>query len=164
MASPDDTRTGDPLPDGTRTDDPVGSGPATVDGPVDGLVVLDTTECIALLESTPIGRMAFRDGGRLTVLPVTFGWYEDGIVFRTLEGAKLAAASDHDEVAFEVDDWDADHHRGWSVLVRGRARVVTDWAEIESLEQSGVVAWARQRWRDRWVRIDPDEITGRRLA
>jgi len=128
-----------------------------------GLEVLDVEACIARLARTPIGRMAFVEDGRLTVLPVTYGWHGGGIVFRTLHGGKLSAAAHREEVAFEVDEWDADHHTGWSVLVRGTARVVTDWAEVEELEQSGVVAWAKERWRDRWVRIEPDEITGRRI-
>ncbi len=132
-----------------------------------GLITLDRDECIRLLLSTPIGRMAFRDvtdEGRITVLPVAFDWVDEGIVFRTLDGAKLAAAVGHEPVAFEIDSWDEARRTGWSVLVHGVAHAVTEWAEVEQLERAGVMAWAKERWRDRWIRIEPHEVTGRRLA
>ncbi len=129
-----------------------------------GIIALGHDECVELLASTPIGRIAFRDGDRVSVLPVTFGWVEDSVVFRTLEGAKLNAAVAHEQVAFEIDGWDDNKRAGWSVVIHGVAREVDEWAEAEQLEQSGVFAWAKERWRDRWVRIQPDEITGRRLA
>ena len=129
-----------------------------------GLIVLDRDECVRLLSAAPIGRLAFNENGRVTVLPVAFDWIDDGVVFRTLDGAKLVAATGREQVAFEVDSWDDREHTGWSVLVRGTARAVTEWAEIEQLERSGVIAWAKERWRDRWIRIEPNEVTGRRLA
>ena len=77
--------------------------------------VLDEATCVQLLESTPIGRIGFSTDGGLLVLPVNFKWYEDSIVFRTLEGQKLAAAAEHQHVCFEVDHWDAATRTGWSV-------------------------------------------------
>ncbi len=132
-----------------------------------GLIALDREECLRLLSAAPIGRLAFREvaeEGRITVLPVAFAWVDEGIVFRALEGAKLAAAVGHEPVAFEIDSWDERERTGWSVVVHGVARAVTEWAEVEQLERSGVMAWAKERWRDRWIRIEPDEVTGRRLA
>jgi nitroimidazol reductase NimA-like FMN-containing flavoprotein (pyridoxamine 5'-phosphate oxidase superfamily) len=129
-----------------------------------GLVTLHRDECIRLLSATPIGRMAFNDGDQLTVLPVAFDWVDDGVVFRTLDGAKMEAAVANERVAFEIDGWDQKSRTGWSVLVRGVARAVTEWAEAEQLERSGGMVWAKERWRDRWIRIDPDEVTGRKLA
>ncbi|MDH3754135.1 MAG: pyridoxamine 5'-phosphate oxidase family protein [Acidimicrobiia bacterium] len=125
--------------------------------------VLDPDQCIKLIESTPIGRIGFwADGGPL-VLPVNFALFEGSVIFRTLEGQKLAAASDGQTVCFEVDHWDASDRSGWSVVLTGVAREVTDWAEQEQLENIGLVPWAREKWRPMWVRIDPTEISGRVL-
>ena len=125
--------------------------------------ILDEATCVGLLESTPIGRIGFSTDGELLVLPVNFKWYENSIVFRTLDGQKLAAAADNQRVCFEVDDWDATRRTGWSVVVQGVAREVTNWAEGARLDQIGLVPWARAEWRPIWVRIEPTAISGRSL-
>ena len=59
--------------------------------------------------------------------------------------------------------WSAEERAGWSVVVRGVAREVTQWAEREQLENIGLVPWARDAWRPVWVRVDAAEVTGRIL-
>ena len=125
--------------------------------------ILDEATCVQLLESTPIGRIGFSADGELLVLPVNFKWHEHSVVFRTLEGQKLAAAAEHQQVCFEVDQWDAATRTGWSVVVQGVAREVTNWAEDARLDQIGLVPWARAEWRPIWVRIEPTMISGRVL-
>jgi nitroimidazol reductase NimA-like FMN-containing flavoprotein (pyridoxamine 5'-phosphate oxidase superfamily) len=128
-----------------------------------GLKNLDREACIELIESTPIGRVGFWADGAPLVLPVNFRWHDDGVVFRTLEGQKLDAAAISQPVCFEVDRWDDNTGSGWSVVARGVAEHVTDWADVEQLEQLGLIPWASEEWRPRWVRIVPTEISGRRL-
>ena len=128
-----------------------------------GLLVMTAEECEELLASTPIGRVVFVDDGQPIALPVNYRWFEDCVVFRTLEGQKLRAAVLEAPVSFEVDRWDPVTQSGASVLVKGQASDVTDWAEKERLEELGVVPWAKQPWKQSWVRIVPDEVTGRRL-
>ena len=129
----------------------------------DGLDHLDLEECIRRIKSTPIGRVAIcTDAGPL-VLPVNFAWFEDGVVFRTLRGQKLAAAQDEESVCFEVDHWDAKSRSGWSVIVRGVAREVTDWAEKAQLENIDLIPWTTEEWRRMWVRVEPTVVTGRAL-
>lgn len=125
--------------------------------------ILDVQSCIELVESTPIGRIGFWTNDAPLVLPVNFVWFEDTIVFRTLEGQKLAAAAEGQTVCFEVDDWDQANRTGWSVVITGSARVVDEWAEIEQLEHLGLIPWAREAWRPIWIRVEPFEITGRSL-
>jgi uncharacterized protein len=127
------------------------------------LAEIGRARCIELLESTPIGRIGFTTAGGPMVLPVNFSWFEDSVVFRSLDGQKLSAAADGQVVCFEVDQWNAEDRSGWSVVVRGAARAVTQWAEREQLENLDLVPWARDAWRPRWVRIEPAEITGRLL-
>lgn len=137
-------------------------GPVAIDI-VSRMGVIDETQSIALVESTPVGRVGFMSDDGPLVLPVNHAWHEDSIVFRTLEGQKLAAATDNATVCFEVDRWDEADHSGWSVVIRGKARQVTGWAEIEQLENLGLVPWSKEKWRPLWVRIEPTDISGRIL-
>ena len=135
------------------------------DGAIDlrpHLVDLSHPRSIELLESVPVGRIAFVTDEGPIVLPVNYAWHEGTIVFRTLD-RDLQASIDGQVVCFEVDDWSAETRTGWSVVVRGLAREVTQWAEREQLESIGLVPWARDQWRPRWIRVEPTEITGREL-
>lgn len=128
------------------------------------LSVLGEADSVRLVESTPIGRIGFVVDGAPIVLPVNFVWHDGGVVFRTLEGQKLAAAAAEQAVCFEVDDWSHDEQTGWSVVITGTAREVTDWAEIEQLERLGLVPWVKGEWRPLWIRVEPGEISGRSLS
>jgi nitroimidazol reductase NimA-like FMN-containing flavoprotein (pyridoxamine 5'-phosphate oxidase superfamily) len=64
-------------------------------------------------------------GGLPLILPVHYVYDDGAIVFRTGPGTKLRAAANGDVLAFEVDTYDAGLGRGWSVMVLGRATVLT---------------------------------------
>lgn len=128
-----------------------------------GLFKLSMEQCIDVLATSSIGRIVFVDGDQPMALPVNYAWFEDSVVFRTGEGQKLHAATLAQKVAFEIDEIDETTHAGSSVLVKGIAEEVTEWAEQELLEQLPVRPWQRQPWRRGWVRIVPSEITGRKL-
>lgn len=128
-----------------------------------GLFKLTEEQCVEVLEASSIGRIVFVDGDQPLALPVNFAWFEGSVVFRTGEGQKLHAATLGQRVAFEVDEIDNTTHAGLSVLVKGTAHAVDDWAEQEQLEQLAVRPWQRQPWRKGWIRITPSEITGRKL-
>lgn len=125
-----------------------------------GLEVLGFDECMELLATQPVGRIAFIDAGEPVILPVNHAVTGLDVVFRTTVGSKLEAALRGAVVAFEVDGWDDLYRTGWSVLVRGRLE------EIEAEEVAGVLLrpYANRVDRDRYVRILADEITGRRIV
>lgn len=129
-----------------------------------GLEVLDTGESMRLLASEPVGRFAcVLDGGPL-VLPVNHvvdGWT---VAFRSTFGAKLVAAAREQTVAFQADGYDAASRTGWSVLLTGTAERVLDDEVIARLEELGLEPWANRVERPHWVRIHPDEISGRRIT
>jgi len=130
-----------------------------------GLAKLTTDQSIELMTSIPIGRVVFIDDDQYPIAsPVNYRWVDDSIVFRTLEGQKLHAIALQRPVSFEVDRWDDTTHTGASVIVKGQAVHVTNWAEKEQLEQLGLTPWAPHPWRQIWVRIIPEEITGRQLT
>ena len=128
-----------------------------------GMGVIDEADCVELMASTPIGRIAFTVDDHPMVVPVNFAWYEESIVFRTLEGQKLDAAAEGQRVCFEIDHWDAGGRSGWSIVIVGRAREVTNFAEREQLEEIGLIPWAKDKWRPTWVRIEPESLSGRVL-
>jgi uncharacterized protein len=128
-------------------------------------VVLDRDECLTLLRRGRVGRVAVVVKGQPHVIPLNYAVDENGIiVFRTAEFTTATQVS-LAKVAFEVDDIDLEHQSGWSVVVHGQGRDITDAIDLESqrLRQLRVLPWASGE-RDQWFKITPGEITGRRLA
>lgn len=126
-----------------------------------GLDVLSRDECRELLSGEQVGRIGFEHNGQVIILPVNFAFVADSVLFRTSVGSKLDIAERRQAASFEVDDWDAEHRSGWSVLVKGRAEAVTDEWMVAICEHFNVEPWADGIPRDRWVRISAEEITGR---
>ncbi|WP_282699710.1 pyridoxamine 5'-phosphate oxidase family protein [Streptomyces sp. CC219B] len=124
---------------------------------------LSPAECRALLATHGVGRLAVPTETGPVVVPVNYTVLDDTIVFRTRLGTTPAQASGC-QVAFEVDRIDDAFSSGWSVLVRGYARTVTDPDEASRLDERAYSApWAGGR-RALWVRIEPRTVSGRRIA
>lgn len=123
---------------------------------------LDENECLQLISAGGVGRIAFMTESGPAVLPVNFIVLDGSIVFRTAPGTPQATHADG-EVGFEVDHLDEAMSEGWSVLVVGQARTVTEPDELLRIRQRGPIgSWAGGE-RDLHVRIDPKKITGRRI-
>ncbi|OMI35746.1 hypothetical protein SPAR_29326 [Streptomyces sparsogenes DSM 40356] len=98
----------------------------------DGFRELDRGECLRLLATAPVGRVVHTRQALPAVVPVNFGLSTDGAVsLRTSAASELSRAVDGAVVAFEADAVDAAARSGWSVVLTGRAAVVTDPAERE---------------------------------
>ena len=124
---------------------------------------LSNAEALELLQlHAYVGRLGFIVDGRPLILPVNYLADEVSIVFCTQPGSKLSAVGAGAPVAFEVDDSRALYHAGWSVVVKGNAREVTDHDELDELRRGPLHSWATQST-EHWVRIDIEEITGRRI-
>src|SRR3990170_2937616 len=115
-----------------------------------GLEVLSRSECERLLGLAEIGRVALISAGEPLILPVNYRFDEGTVVFRTATGEKL-------------DAWYPATRTGWSVLVRGNAEEVYNEKEIAALEGLGLVGWVPEVQPTVWVRIRPQDITGRRI-
>jgi len=129
--------------------------------PRTGLVTLDPDECIRLLRTSTLGRLAIVIEERPLVFPVNFTLDGHAVVLRTDEGTKLYAAR-HGFVAFECDDIDRRYHTGWSVIISGKAEEIREPVEIARLERLPLGPWAPGR-KQVWLRIRPHTITGRRI-
>jgi hypothetical protein len=129
------------------------------------LTSLGREECLALLRKGRIGRLAVLFLGEPHVLPLNYAADESGVVvFRTAE-LTVATQAALAKVAFEVDAIDSERREGWSVVVHGRGRDITDATDPDAvrLRHLPVVPWAPGQ-RDRWISIEPTQVTGRRLA
>jgi nitroimidazol reductase NimA-like FMN-containing flavoprotein (pyridoxamine 5'-phosphate oxidase superfamily) len=130
---------------------------------MNGMNLLTEDDCLALLRSRELGRIAFEFEGKVEIFPVNYGMGGIAIVFRTSPGTKLDAVP-KTVVAFEVDSWDAESGIGWSVVAKGRAEEITTnpgrvaehlrWVPVHP-------AAPGDRWH--WLGIMPSEITGRRF-
>lgn len=136
-----------------------------VDPPRDhaGMEVLGYDECLRLVGSEPVGRIAFADGGDMHIFPINHCVLDGLVAFRTTDGTKLGVAMEGSVVAFEADHYDADRQAGWSVLVKGRAALVTDSELRTRLRATGLAPWRNRVDSPEWVVIRPDTVTGRRL-
>ncbi|HUO49256.1 MAG TPA: universal stress protein [Acidimicrobiales bacterium] len=120
-------------------------------------------ECLALLAGASIGRLVVVAGGQPLAFPVNYVLDGRTIAVRTDPGTKLDAAA-LGKVAFEVDRIDDDAREGWSVLVQGVGRDVTEGIDAwsERVRESGVTPWATGDKRH-WIAIAASTITGRRI-
>ncbi|MFI5816863.1 pyridoxamine 5'-phosphate oxidase family protein [Streptomyces sp. NPDC051643] len=130
----------------------------------DGFRELGRQECLVLLARAPVGRIVHTRHALPAVLPVTFCLDADSaVLLRTAADSDLARSVDGVVVAFEADEVDARAHSGWSVVVTGRATVVTDPAEHGRLSRTGPRSWVATP-RDVFIRIEPELVTGRELV
>ncbi|MFF2518073.1 pyridoxamine 5'-phosphate oxidase family protein [Streptomyces sp. NPDC058086] len=132
--------------------------------PNDGFRELDREECLRLLERAPIGRVVHTRHALPAVLPVNFCLdIDSAVLMRTSADSELAAAIDGVVIAFEADEVDATARSGWSVVVTGRATVVTDPVEHGRLTRTGPRSWVASP-KEVFIRIEPELVTGRQLV
>jgi uncharacterized protein len=124
---------------------------------------LTRSECFELLASGQLGRVAVTDDRGPVVFPVNYVLDRHTVVFRTEPGTKLHAAGRGGRVCFEADGTDEAACTGWSVIVRGEITEVTDPAELARLRELPLRPWAPGA-RDRYARILPAVLTGRRIT
>lgn len=127
------------------------------------LMELSEDECFALLGESGVGRVAFTTAAGPLIHPVNYLVDDATIVLRTSPYTRLGEHP-YGLVAFEVDDLDAEMQRGWSVVIVGRCAAVDDPDEAIDLRRTGRLhAWAAGQ-RNLFVRITPQQVTGRRIG
>ncbi|MGY1605032.1 pyridoxamine 5'-phosphate oxidase family protein [Geodermatophilus sp. SYSU D00815] len=85
---------------------------------------LDQAECLRLLGTTRIGRLAYTRSALPVVRPVSFRLREGDVVIPARLGSPLLDAVRGAVVAFEADAYDDEGRTGWTVSVTGPSRVV----------------------------------------
>lgn len=127
-----------------------------------GLQILPEEVCQRHLARGYTGRLGLVADGRPVILPVNYRYVDGAVFIRTAPGAKLDAARDGAMLCLQIDDFDTDFHRGWSVLATGPARVLPDDA-LEAVDRLPLRPWANPDMRTHVICIEPLELSGRRL-
>ncbi len=129
----------------------------------DPAVTLDPSESWALLREAEVGRLAVVTIDQLSpdIFPVNFVVDHGSVVFRTAPGTKLSAAVDR-PVAFEADGYAPDAGVAWSVVITGTAREVRKLHDVVDTIDLPLFPWHAAP-KPRIVRIEPDQISGRRF-
>jgi nitroimidazol reductase NimA-like FMN-containing flavoprotein (pyridoxamine 5'-phosphate oxidase superfamily) len=123
-----------------------------------GLEELSRDDCLARLRTQPVGRLAVAAGDAAPhVVPVNYILDGENVVFRSGPGTKLSLLAGR-LVSFQVDSIDVQRREGWSVLISGRAYQAFPH-EVGHLQLEPYAKGDRERW----VRIEPERITGRRI-
>lgn len=124
------------------------------------LIEIGQADCLELLASHTVGRVAYCDELGPVVLPVNYVLDHDTVLIQILPHSTLATHLRAAPASFEIDDFDDFNQAGWSVLVRGDAAYVDD-ADLPD-DDNRPIAWAEGQ-RTFHVRITPHDISGRRL-
>lgn len=143
-----------------RSDPPPGqSAPA----PRPALLRLTTAECWDRLGARGVGRVALPVQPGPAVFPVNYAVEARSILYRTANGGPAAPEAGA-RVSFQVDRVDDRLSQGWSVLITGVAQHIEHPATVRRLtEHFAVEPWAGGD-RPLWIRIEPGEVTGRRIG
>lgn len=124
--------------------------------------ILDRAECLALLGTQRLGRLAVMvepDVGP-HVVPVNYALLRGSIVLRSAPGTKLNRLVT-EPVTFEVDSFDPFMRTGWSVVIEGLAYEASDREmEVEYINLHPLL----ERQNSRWIRLVPRSISGRRVT
>ena len=124
---------------------------------------LGRSECETLLRRGLVGRVAISTPTGPHILPLNYSVSEGDIVVCTTPYSVLGTYGRDSLLAFEVDHFEYPRHRGWSVVVRGRAAPVEEADELQALVRVLPRPWA-SGIRSLYLRIPLTEVTGRRLG
>ncbi|GAB6987928.1 pyridoxamine 5'-phosphate oxidase family protein [Nocardioides pyridinolyticus] len=127
-------------------------------------IELTTEECGRLLRAGVGGRIALSSPDGPHIVPVNYSVVDDAIVVRTSPYSILGTYGRDSMLAFEVDQFDHERHRGWSVVARGRAQVVTRSEQLDHIRST----WDPRPWaagvRSLYLRLRWTELSGRRIG
>jgi nitroimidazol reductase NimA-like FMN-containing flavoprotein (pyridoxamine 5'-phosphate oxidase superfamily) len=125
---------------------------------------LSHAECEQLLRAGLVGRVAACTPDGPHIIPVNYAVAEDAIVLRTTPYSLLGSHAKGSVLALEVDQFDYEYQRGWSVVARGRAEAIVDIDQLDAVRR----AWQPTPWatgrRTLYLRLRWSELTGRRLG
>jgi nitroimidazol reductase NimA-like FMN-containing flavoprotein (pyridoxamine 5'-phosphate oxidase superfamily) len=101
---------------------------------------LGREDCLQLLATTGIGRLAYTQGALPAVRPVSFTLRGDEVLIPVLLDSPLLGAVRGAVVAFEADDYDEGTRTGWTVTVLGPSRVLDGRQQELPRADAGLIA------------------------
>ena len=138
--------------------------PARDDG-ARAVIELDRQEAMRLLRSVSYGRIVFTRDALPAIHPVNHIIDAGDVIIRSRLTAKISLnvrSVPGVLVAYEADDIDPIRHVGWSVVVTGVARTVTDPQRLARCERL-LHPWVNSAM-DTVIAIEPGIVTGIQLT
>ena len=130
------------------------------------LVELTREECLGLLRSASVGRVAVSTPDWLPLIrPISYVFDEPSrsVIFRSARGSKFHALTHAQRAAFEIDGYEPNSESGWSVIVVGLVEEITNATELSRLERSELRPWVPTD-APHWMRIRSTVVSGRRIG
>jgi len=122
---------------------------------------LSAADCRRLLPTAPVGRLLVPTPNFPTLDPVSFALVEGELVVAVRAGSAGDALAAGTPVAFEADVLDHEHHRGWSVVVKGPVEDLD--ADVAEIVKPLLVPWSVAP-DDRLLLIRSEQVTGQRIV
>lgn len=122
---------------------------------------MDEATCWEHLRGESLGRLGYHLVDEVHITPVNYVVDGKRLIFRTTPGSKLLGIVMNSDVAFEIDGLHSEHD-AWSVLARGRGRIL-EGEEKRETEQLPLRPWTDGA-KFTVVAIDVETVTGRRMV
>jgi uncharacterized protein len=127
-------------------------------------VELPYSTCRALLASGVVGRAAVITPHGPRIFTVNYSVVDEAIFFRTTPDSVLGQHAVNAPLTFQVDYFDYEYHRGWSVMATGQGQPVEDDRDVAHVR----AVWPPRPWaageRELYVRLAWEELSGRQLG
>ena len=131
------------------------------DSPERHFEAIGRQQCLDLIESHHLGRIAWQAADLPQILPITYAMHQGSVYFRTLPDGLLAELAQPTRVALEVDELDQQTRSGWSIVLHGRTSAVSEPDALADLwAADSLVPWAGGN-RTLFICIRPDRVSGR---
>ncbi|WP_422935110.1 pyridoxamine 5'-phosphate oxidase family protein [Sinomonas sp. P47F7] len=127
----------------------------------DPVRVLTEDEVWSLMDRARYGRLATYAAGELDVVPINVKAVGRKLLVRTTPGTKLAEVVIGGKVAFEADE--VLPGEAWSVVVKGKARLLEHSGEIQAADEAGLESWI-PTLKEVYVEIEPGHVEGRHFV
>jgi hypothetical protein len=135
--------------------------------PESALVVLDRNECLRLLATANVGRIAvvLAEAPQPLIRPVNyiFDPASQSVVIRSRSGSKLHALLHAKRAAFEIDGAEEQGRSSWSVIVHGVIEEIAAPSELRRIERLSIGSNAPSH-DGRWLRIRLGTVSGRAIS
>jgi nitroimidazol reductase NimA-like FMN-containing flavoprotein (pyridoxamine 5'-phosphate oxidase superfamily) len=125
---------------------------------------LSRDQCLSLLASATVGRIAYCTEAGPQIYPVNYVLDEASVVFRTAAYTALGSEIDGQRAALEVDRIAGPEGFEWSVVLAGQADVISDPDEVARLRHTSDPTPLAPGTRSLYVRISAQRLTGRAIG
>ena len=121
--------------------------------------VLNDHECLELLSSARLGRIALTIRALPIILPVAVATMDSALVFRVGQGAISKAADMQQVVCFEADWANGGLSVAWSVTAIGQLFTLRQPSDVARARQLDLVPWDDEC--QTFVALKPQVLSGR---